>query len=427
MNTVSSRLVKIAAILSLVLAIGFIGCGKSEKKKRNETATKPARRIPTTQSTLIKFPQTLSPCSTKAIDAKHLKIAQEDINKGITFLLKNRNPDGGWGFVPGKSHPALTAMVLKVLLQHPDYDSNSPVVVEGFKCLLKYRQKDGGFYIPKEGNANYITSIAVMALVAAKDPRYKNILEDAIRYLRGRQIVPGSKTPAGEVIKEGHPFIGGVSYGKHGRPDLSNVGMWMEAMHEAGVPGDDPAMQRALAFVTRLQNRSEGAAERGFVFRGTDDGGFIYAVRKVGDKFVGESKAGETRRGLRSYGSMTYVGFKSMLYANVSHDDPRVQAAYKWIRRYWRLDSNPNMPEIRSKEGLFYYYYVFAKALRAWGQDIIPDIRGVKHNWRHELIDVLHSQQRKDGSWVNTASRWMESSPVLVTCYSVLALQEALK
>ncbi len=198
-------------------------------------------------------------------------------------------------------------------------------------------------------------------------------------------------------------------------------------MHEAGVPGDDPAMQRALAFVTRLQNRSEGAAERGFVFRGTDDGGFIYAVRKVGDKFVGESKAGETRRGLRSYGSMTYVGFKSMLYANVSHDDPRVQAAYKWIRRYWRLDSNPNMPEIRSKEGLFYYYYVFAKALRAWGQDIIPDIRGVKHNWRHELIDVLHSQQRKDGSWVNTASRWMESSPILVTCYSVLALQEALK
>ena len=96
MNTVSSRVVKIAAILSLVLAIGFIGCGKSEKKKRNETTTKPARKRPATQSTLIKFPRTPMPCTTKAIDAKHLKIAQEDINEGITFLLKNRNPDGGW-------------------------------------------------------------------------------------------------------------------------------------------------------------------------------------------------------------------------------------------------------------------------------------------------------------------------------------------
>ncbi|MDY7010156.1 MAG: prenyltransferase/squalene oxidase repeat-containing protein, partial [Planctomycetota bacterium] len=341
---------------------------------------------------------------------------------------KARNADGGWGFAPGQSHPALTAMALKALLQHPQYDNESKVVSDGFKCLLKFRKVDGGFYIPKEGNANYVTSVAVMAFAAAKNPAHKTVLADAVKFLRGQQIVPGSKTPTGQDVGEKHPYAGGVSYGKHGRPDLSNVGMWMDALHEAGVPADDPAMRRALAFVARLQNRTEGTEGQAFVVRGADDGGFIYAVSQKDGKFVGESKAGANRRGLRSYGSMTYTGFKSMLYADVARNDPRVRAAYGWIRKYWRLDSNPNMPEAQSKQGLFYYYHVFAKALRAWGQDEIPDVRGVKHNWREELIDVLAVRQKKDGSWVNKdEQRWYEGNPVLATCYAVLALQETLK
>ena len=140
--------------------------------------------------------------------------------------------------------------------------------------------------------------------------------------------------------------------------------------------------------------------------------GFVYAVNRKNGQFVGESKAGEGRRGLRSYGSMTYIGFKSMLYAGVKRDDPRVRAAYEWIRKYWRLDSNPNMPETQSKQGLFYYYHTFAKALRAWGQDEIPDSRDIKHNWRQELIDVLVEKQDKDGSWVNKdAERWLGRKP----------------
>jgi len=35
--------------------------------------------------------------------------------------------------------------------------------------------------------------------------------------------------------------------------------------------------------------------------------------------------------------------------------------------------------------------------------------------------------QRPDGSWVNETDRWMESNPHLVTAYSVLALETALK
>jgi len=404
----------IVAAAAVVVAVALRGFWAGPAATR-ESGEAPAQRPPKAGTT-----------RPAAVDQAHFVKAQAEIDRGLGYLLKQRNPDGGWGFAPGKSHPALTAMALKAMVQHPGYGLDSPEVSRGFECLMRFRQKDGGFYDPQEGNANYVTSVAVMALAAARDPRRSQVLSDAVGFLRGQQIVPGSKSPDGEAIGENHPYVGGVSYGEHGRPDLSNVGFWMEAMHEANVPGDDPAMQRALAFVKRLQNRTEGTEGQAFVVRGIGDGGFIYAVQKSGDVFVGSSKAGGGRRGLRSYGTMTYTGFKSMLYADVSREDPRVQAAYDWIRKYWRLDANPNMPEIHSKQGLYYYYHVFAKALRAWGEDVITDLRGIKHNWRHELIDVLHGQQREDGSWANAAGRWMEANPLLATCYAVLALEEAL-
>jgi len=204
--------------------------------------------------------------------------------------------------------------------------------------------------------------------------------------------------------------------------------MWMQALHGAGVSGNDPAIRRALRFVARVQNRSESNPSL-WAQEGSNDGGFVYAPAISGNLDRGESKAGPGPggRGLRSYGSMTYVGFKSMLYADIDRNDPRVRAAFGWIRRHWRLDSNPNMPRIRSRQGLYYYYHVFAKALRAWGQPIITDDSGKEHNWRHELIDALGKRVRPDGSWVNDADRWHEGSATLVTAYSVLALQEALK
>jgi len=57
----------------------------------------------------------------------------------------------------------------------------------------------------------------------------------------------------------------------------------------------------------------------------------------------------------------------------------------------------------------------------------IADGKGVKHSWREDLCGKLISLQNKDGSWVNTADRWYEGNPALVTAYAVLALQTALE
>jgi hypothetical protein len=61
------------------------------------------------------------------------------------------------------------------------------------------------------------------------------------------------------------------------------------------------------------------------------------------------------------------------------------------------------------------------------GERTITDGQGTSHDWRVELIESLLAAQRPDGAWVNSTARWQEDKPELVTCYALLALEEALK
>ena len=126
---------------------------------------------------------------------------------------------------------------------------------------------------------------------------------------------------------------------------------------------------------------------------------------------------------------MTYAGLKSMIYAGLTKDDPRVKAAWVWIAKNWTLDENPGMrlaDAAQAQQGLYYYYHTLARALNAYDQPTITDSSGKAHDWRVELIAKLSSLQQPDGSWVGD-KRWMEDNPVLVTSYAVLALQEAME
>lgn len=350
--------------------------------------------------------------------------AMPAIDRAIRYQLSKQTESGGWEIMPGVADPAVTAMVAQCLIQHPDYGPKHPVVEKAMGFVLSFQQPDGGIYSTQIGYRNYTTSVVLMALSSMKSPAVSDYIAGARKYLKDNQWTEGKCDTEGRPITPDHPWYGGAGYGQSRRPDLSNTQMMLEALHQSGLPPTDPAYQKAIQFVLRCQ-MSERSNDQPFA-KGADDGGFIYTPANGG-----ESKAGtimvKGRPRLRSYGSMTYAGFKSMLYANVDRDDPRVKAAWEWIRRNYTLTSNPNMPGEKSKEGLFYFYHVFAKALEAWGEPVLIDSTNVAHDWRADLLDQLISTQRPDGSWVNEADRWHEDNPSLVTAYAVLAMQTVIQ
>jgi len=349
--------------------------------------------------------------------------AQPTIDKALNYLKTQQKSDGSWQ--GPNDPPAVTALVLRAFVREGNYSANDPFLKNGYAKLLSYQMEEGGIY--KDMLSVYNTAIAVSALSAANDPAFRPRIDKAVDYLKSLQWsdtiagLPKNETVAGPTDVR----FGGWGYGKKGRPDGSNLNLAMDALHDAGLKPTDKAFQNAVAFVTRMQNSSETNDQP---WAG-NDGGFVYTPASGGESFAGEYQAPGGQRMLRSYGSMTYSGFKSMIYAGLTKDDPRVKAAFNWISRNWTLDENPGMKLNDPKTaqyGMYYYYYTLSRALNAYGQPTIIDPQGKSHDWRTELIDKLASLQRPDGSFIGD-KRWMEDNPVLATAYAVQSIQEARK
>lgn len=184
------------------------------------------------------------------------------------------------------------------------------------------------------------------------------------------------------------------------------------------MPKDDPAFKKALVFVSRCQN-FESEHNKAPWAKKNNDGSFIYTGANGGENRR-DDKGRTTDMG--GYGSMTYAGVKSMIYCGVGKDDPRMKKALEWIGKNYTLDANPGMPEANSQRGLFYYYHTFAKCMDALGEDTFTDAKGVKHDWRADLLAAIVKRQNPDGSWTNKTPNWMESDANLDTGYVLMAL-----
>jgi len=342
--------------------------------------------------------------------------AELAVERGLTFLKAAQLEDGGWsGF--DQSDPAITALVVDCFARHPDYGPTHPLVERAYDMILRFAQPDGGIYIPDQGLMNYYTSVAVMALSRSKSPKAAAAVEKAQKFLTGLQW------DESEDYDRSNVFYGGAGYGHSKRPDLSNTQMMLEALHQSGLSPEHPVYKKAIVFITRCQMLEE-TNDQPFAKHG--DGGFIYSPANGGESKAGEESVDGVTR-LRSYGSMTYSGYKSLLYAGLTPSDPRVRAARQWIGRHYTLEQNPNMPAEQGKQGLYYYYHVFARAMDASGREVVNGPENAEHIWRADLCRKLIDLQQPDGSWVNSEDRWYESNPQLVTAYSVAALLTALE
>jgi len=354
-------------------------------------------------------------------DEKKLSLRNEvqlAIDKGLAFLKAQQKPDGSWSETD-PNHPALTALPLIAFQREPSgkYFKEQPEFMQkGYAFLRSNAQPDGGIY--SRGLANYNTSVALMALLNSGNPKDDALTEAAHNFIIGQQA-KGLANPS---------LDGGIGYGpngtEHQHPDLDNTLIALEALraYKAAHPGVEVAKGKdlnwtaAIEFITRCQNLPSKNKEPWASDDPANKGGFIY--------FPGDSKAGETKLpdghvALRSYGTMSYAGLLSFIYADLKKDDPRITSALDWLKQNYTLDENPGLQHA----GLFYYYHLMTKGLAAAGLNELSLPDGRKIDWEKDVALKMINIQNGDGSWVNDTGRWMEKDPVLVTSYCVMALE----
>jgi len=332
------------------------------------------------------------------------QLLQKTVDRGLQFLASSQAEDGSWSGQMGMGPTALAALAF---LRHGRSPSD-PAVAKALKYLEEYVQENGGIYTPGGRIATYETCIALLCFQQANTQgRYNKIVKDAEAFLRG--------TPWDETRGKNRSdlYYGGAGYSAKSRPDLSNTAFLIEALRATGAKPDDPAIQRAMVFVSRCQNLESEHNTTPWAAK-INDGGFYYTC--VLDKTDAQRQGPEG--GLRSYGSMSYAGLKSMIYAGLTKDDPRVKAVLGWVRKYYSVSENPGMGDA----GLYYYYHTFAKAMATAAIDLVQDAQGRQHDWRRELTEELARRQKPDGSWVNSNPRWMEGDAHLSTAFALLAL-----
>ncbi|MBM4074173.1 MAG: terpene cyclase/mutase family protein [Planctomycetes bacterium] len=326
--------------------------------------------------------------------------------QAVDFLKTNQAEGGHW---TSPEQPGISALVTYSLLIS-EVPADDPVVDKAIKHLLTFVQPDGGIYFPKSHHSNYETSICLLALNAANsDGRHTERIRNADKFLRKLQWDESESTDRSD------PKYGGAGYGRTGdRPDLSNTVFFLDALQAAGAKKDDPNIQKALVFLSRCQNLETEHNTTPHASK-VNDGGFYYTPAAGGSSQAGMTPNG----GLRSYGSMTYAGLKSMIYAGLTSEDQRVKAAIDWITKFYTLDENPGL----GQQGVYYYYQVFAKAMSTMSIDTFKDGNGVEHDWRKELANQLFQRQQPNGAWLNKTDRWYEGNPDLATAYSLIALK----
>lgn len=369
------------------------------------------RRVVASPCTIAAWAAALSALAATATPASAQEGAppalDEIVAAGLNFLeTKGQAADGTFS---SRAGPGLTALAVTAALRN-GRGVDDPMVSQGLDALERFVQADGGVY--GSGRLrNYETCVAMVCFAAANvDGRYDDVLDDAKAFVTRLQFGPGGERDATD------PTYGGVGYGGSERPDLSNTSYLIDALAAAGAEENDPAIQRALVFVSRCQNLASEHNDTPYADK-VNDGGFYYLI-PTESVDADDSERAAPSGGLRSYGSMTYAGLKSMIYAGLTENDPRVQSAVDWIGEHYAVDTHPG----QGNAGLYYYYHTFGAALNAAGLKNIVDEDGVEHDWRAELIAELGRRQNEDGSWTNENGRWFENDPNLATSFALISL-----
>jgi squalene-hopene/tetraprenyl-beta-curcumene cyclase len=320
--------------------------------------------------------------------------ARRAVDRGLDFLRSRQEENGSYG-----NHVGLTAMALQAFAESPHRfrDADGPFIARAAAWLVGQQRADGA--ITGDATPTYNTALAIMALHALDPAKYAKAIAGGQRFLVRFQIDEDQKFAPSDKS------YGGIGYGGDERPDLSNLVHALDALRQTDYDPNSDVWAKAQKFVTRCQNRSESNDQP---WAG-DDGGFVY-----------EPGNGA---GAKSYGAMTFAGLKSLIFTRAAKDDPRVVAAWAWVRKNYDFGQHPGL----GTTSLYYYYQSAATALDAYGERMIPDDKGRQRDWAADLAARLVALQRPDGSWVNDDPKYWEGNPLLATSRAVSSLNHALR
>ena len=358
------------------------------------------------------------------IDNSLAKEAKVSMNSAVKYLISKQNKNGSWG--PHGGHPSISGLCATAIATSPDGQSTAAkkTIARAEEYLLTFVQQDGSIWMTGEhGFPNYTTSISMVAFYVINRDKHLKTIQKARNFIKSSQF---DATAGSTEVEEG-----GIGYGSNKtKSDLSNTQLALEALYitndvekEGATEEEIKATKKCWANAKKFLNRCQASPTTNDLkwakeTPGKDMGGFIYSP----DRSKVEAK------GLRVYGSMTYSGLKSMIYAGIMQEDklikedPRVKAAMGWASRNYTLDENPGV----GIQGHYYYIHTFTKALHAFDQDVIVDDKGNKHFWRKDVLKKLLSVQKADGHWVNPEGRWMENQAEMVTAFSLMSMSYAI-
>src|SRR5580700_4589564 len=206
------------------------------------------------------------------------------VRLGIQWLLSMQNKDGGWGAfdrdndrqlfcnIPFADHNAMidpstadvTARVIECLGRF-GWPAEHPVIQRAVKFLLKDQCEDGSWFGRWGVNYVYGTSGALRALETVSLTA-KEFCQRAVRWLRAVQKADGS---FGESLWS---YTDPTTKGR-GNSTASQTAWGLIGLL-AGAQADDPAIQKAVAYLVHQQNKDGSWSEADFT--GTGFPGVFY-------------------------------------------------------------------------------------------------------------------------------------------------------
>ena len=319
---------------------------------------------------------------------------RDPLARAAQYLWAQQAADGGfhsttYGLL--RSGQSLTPFVLGALLRVPDAVEPAPAgaVDRALAFIKAHTTADGAVGVAggEKDYPNYATALAVDALVAAR--RGPADIAPMIEHLRVQQF-----SEANGWTPEDTPYGGWGMGGTTRRPpeaghvDLSMTRAVIEALHAAGVAGDDPVMARARVFLGRSQN---------------PDGGFFFSP-----VMPALNKGGRSGGEFVSYGTATADGVLSLRASGLPDSDPRIAGGLAWLDQRHHPDGVPGLEADESgqpswSDGLRFYYAAAIARVKPGLQVRLPE-------------------QAADGSFRNGNSRVKEDDPLIATTFAVQVL-----